>query len=200
MACEATIIPIVLDSDSVVVDVGRARRVATREQRQALRAMYPTCGFPGCGARFGDCDIHHVTPWRPVVAPTWTTWCRCAVSTTTWSTRATGPSPCNLIARSPSPDPTAPSPTGSHDQPSLPPTQRAGGRRGRRAGGVGDGAGPLPRPPTPSPRRLTTDATHASPELVVERVTRRARLAPGSPRRRRRASPTARRAGASRRG
>jgi hypothetical protein len=65
LCCEADIIPVVLDGDGVVLDVGRARRVATREQRQALRAMYRTCGHPGCTVGFDDCDIHHVSPWVP---------------------------------------------------------------------------------------------------------------------------------------
>ncbi|MGI9053259.1 MAG: DUF222 domain-containing protein [Ilumatobacteraceae bacterium] len=63
MCCEATIIPIVLNGDGVVVDQGRARRVATREQRRALRAMYCTCAYPNCPVRFDDCQIHHVEPW-----------------------------------------------------------------------------------------------------------------------------------------
>jgi hypothetical protein len=64
LACDSAIIPIVLDGDGVVLDVGRQRRSATRDQRHALRAMYATCGFPGCGVRFADCDIHHVVPWH----------------------------------------------------------------------------------------------------------------------------------------
>jgi hypothetical protein len=65
LGCGADIIPVVLDGDGVALDVGRARRVATREQRQALRAMYRTCGHPWCEVGFDDCDIHHATPWVP---------------------------------------------------------------------------------------------------------------------------------------
>jgi hypothetical protein len=64
LACDAAIIPIVLDGAGVVLDVGRQRRSATSDQRHALRAMYASCGFPGCSVRFADCDIHHVTPWH----------------------------------------------------------------------------------------------------------------------------------------
>ncbi len=64
MCCEATIIPVVLNGDGVVVDQGRARRVATREQRRALRAMYRTCASPDCSVRFENCQIHHVTAWE----------------------------------------------------------------------------------------------------------------------------------------
>ena len=65
LCCDADIIPVVLDGDGVALDVGRAKRVATREQRRALRAMYRTCAHPGCTVGFDDCDIHHVNPWTP---------------------------------------------------------------------------------------------------------------------------------------
>jgi hypothetical protein len=65
LCCDADIVPIVLGGNGVVLDVGRERRVATREQRQALRAMYRTCAHPDCSVGFDDCDIHHVNPWVP---------------------------------------------------------------------------------------------------------------------------------------
>ena len=64
LACDANVIPIVLGGDGVPLDVGRAQRLATRDQRRALRAMYQTCGHPGCQVRFEDCRIHHVTWWE----------------------------------------------------------------------------------------------------------------------------------------
>ena len=64
LACEADIIPIVLDGDGSVIDVGRAKRLASADQRRALRAMHQTCAAPDCPVRFGDCDIHHLTEWR----------------------------------------------------------------------------------------------------------------------------------------
>ena len=69
LACEADIIPVVLGGAGRVVDVGRARRLATADQRRALRAMYQTCAAPDCPVRFGDCDIHHLQEWRDA-APT----------------------------------------------------------------------------------------------------------------------------------
>ncbi len=63
MACDAGIIPVVLDGAGVVLDVGRSNRVASAGQRQSLRAMYRTCGHPGCQVRFGDCEMHHVVEW-----------------------------------------------------------------------------------------------------------------------------------------
>jgi hypothetical protein len=65
LACEAAILPLVLGGDGVPLDAGRSRRLATREQRRALAAMYATCGLPGCGVRFERCRIHHLDPWLP---------------------------------------------------------------------------------------------------------------------------------------
>jgi hypothetical protein len=64
LACEAEIIPIVLGGDGQVLDVGRARRLATADQRRALRTMHRTCAAPHCPVRFGDCDIHHLKEWN----------------------------------------------------------------------------------------------------------------------------------------
>jgi hypothetical protein len=65
IACEASILPVVLGGDGVPLDVGRSRRLATRDQRRALAAMYATCGMPTCGVRFDRCRIHHLEPWLP---------------------------------------------------------------------------------------------------------------------------------------
>ena len=64
IACEAGILPIVLDGKGQALDVGRERRLATKAQRLALRAMYPTCGMdPDCDVPFDRCEIHHVDLW-----------------------------------------------------------------------------------------------------------------------------------------
>ena len=70
LACDAELIPTVLDSTGAVLDQGRARRVATVDQRRALRAMYRTCGHPDCSVRFADCEIHHVIEWIHQHGPT----------------------------------------------------------------------------------------------------------------------------------
>jgi hypothetical protein len=46
------------------LDLGRTTRLANRAQRRALRALYSTCGIPGCAGRFERCKIHHVHWWR----------------------------------------------------------------------------------------------------------------------------------------
>lgn len=64
LACEADIIPVVLDGAGVALDEGRAKRLATPEQRTAIEAMHATCVFPGCSVGIDDCRIHHTTPWQ----------------------------------------------------------------------------------------------------------------------------------------
>jgi HNH endonuclease len=46
------------------LDVGRAKRLATIAQRNALRTMYRTCGYPGCTVPFDGCRMHHVEWWE----------------------------------------------------------------------------------------------------------------------------------------
>jgi hypothetical protein len=64
LCCEAEILPVVLDGAGQALDVGMARRTATRAQRRALRAMHRTCAHPDCTVPFDACRIHHVIPWR----------------------------------------------------------------------------------------------------------------------------------------
>ena len=64
MACDAEILPVVLDGDGVALDLGRSKRLATREQRIALSAMQATCSHPDCTVTIDECRIHHLTPWR----------------------------------------------------------------------------------------------------------------------------------------
>jgi hypothetical protein len=63
LACDSELIPVVLNGDGVVLDEGRAKRLATRAQRLAIAAMHRTCLFPGCEVTVDDCRIHHVTEW-----------------------------------------------------------------------------------------------------------------------------------------
>jgi hypothetical protein len=48
----------------VSLDHGRSRRYASRDQRRALRAMYRSCGVPGCDRHVADCQPHHVEFWE----------------------------------------------------------------------------------------------------------------------------------------
>jgi hypothetical protein len=66
----ATLItPIVVHGDLVlhapgVLNLDRTTRLASRAQRRALQALYPTCVADGCQVPFHQCDIHHVIPWE----------------------------------------------------------------------------------------------------------------------------------------
>jgi hypothetical protein len=64
MACEAEIIPFVLDGEGTVLDEGRGKRLATPEQRLALSAMQASCSHPDCTVTIDDCRVHHVRPWE----------------------------------------------------------------------------------------------------------------------------------------
>ncbi len=64
MACEAEIIPVVLNSKGVVLDIGRASRLATRYQRKAIEAMYSHCAIPDCKVPIAQCQPHHIDYWR----------------------------------------------------------------------------------------------------------------------------------------
>lgn len=64
IACEAKIIPVVLGTNGVVLDVGRSSRLATSHQRRALESMYATCAIPDCTTPVGHCQPHHITYWN----------------------------------------------------------------------------------------------------------------------------------------
>lgn len=64
LACDADIIPVVLNGSGVALDVGRAKRLATAHQRRALAARYETCAIPDCAVLFHRCEPHHLRPWE----------------------------------------------------------------------------------------------------------------------------------------
>jgi len=64
LACEAEILPVVLDGRSVPIDVGRSKRLATVHQRRALEAIHPTCAIPDCEVIFDHCNVHHIEYWE----------------------------------------------------------------------------------------------------------------------------------------
>ena len=70
LCCDAEIIPTVLGGDGQVLDHGRSKRTASREQRQALRAMHRGCAHPDCNIGFSACRIHHIRWWWEHTGPT----------------------------------------------------------------------------------------------------------------------------------
>ncbi len=64
IACEAKVIPVVLGTNGVVLDVGRSSRLATAHQRRALESMHSTCAIPDCTIPVGQCQPHHIAYWN----------------------------------------------------------------------------------------------------------------------------------------
>ncbi len=63
LACEAGIIPAVLDSRSVPLDMGRQTRLFTKAQRIALGLRDGGCTTKGCETSASGCHAHHDDPW-----------------------------------------------------------------------------------------------------------------------------------------
>ncbi len=63
LACDGTITRVVLAPESVVIDVGRARRVVAGAARRALNARDGHCRWPHCDRPASWSDAHHVIHW-----------------------------------------------------------------------------------------------------------------------------------------
>lgn len=63
LACEAGIVPVVLDGKGQVLDQGRAQRFFTRAQVIALGARDGGCTAEGCRTAAWFCHAHHDDPW-----------------------------------------------------------------------------------------------------------------------------------------
>ena len=63
LACEAKIIPAVLNGPSQVLDLGRANRFATEAQRIAKTIQARGCQIDGCDCPPGMTHLHHLKRW-----------------------------------------------------------------------------------------------------------------------------------------
>ncbi|MGP9585749.1 DUF222 domain-containing protein [Micrococcaceae sp. AOP34-BR2-30] len=63
MLCNAEIIPVVLGTDSEVLDVAVGNRLFSAAQRRALVARDGGCAIPGCTFPAAWCESHHIVPW-----------------------------------------------------------------------------------------------------------------------------------------
>ena len=63
IACDAHILPAVLGSKSKPLDVGRSKRLFTKELRHLLILRDRGCTFPGCDRPPSECEAHHRKPW-----------------------------------------------------------------------------------------------------------------------------------------
>ena len=63
LVCDGELTRVVLTADGAVLDVGRARRTYSGQQRLAVIARDRSCRYPGCGAPPMLGEVHHVTSW-----------------------------------------------------------------------------------------------------------------------------------------
>ncbi|MEU6134889.1 DUF222 domain-containing protein [Nocardioides sp. NPDC047086] len=63
MACNANLIPVVLGTNSEILDLGRTARLAYPVQHRALRLRDKCCQAEGCDAPAAWTEAHHLQPW-----------------------------------------------------------------------------------------------------------------------------------------
>jgi hypothetical protein len=63
LACDSSIARVLLDSDSMVIDVGRSKRVVSEPTRRALWARDGSCRWPACDRPASWSAAHHVVHW-----------------------------------------------------------------------------------------------------------------------------------------
>ena len=63
LACDSSISRVLLDSDSMVIDVGRSKRVVSEPTRRALVARDGSCRWPACDRPASWSAAHHVVHW-----------------------------------------------------------------------------------------------------------------------------------------
>jgi len=63
LACDSSIVRILLGAESAVIDVGRARRVVPSATRRALYTRDEHCRWPGCERPRSWTNAHHLVHW-----------------------------------------------------------------------------------------------------------------------------------------
>ncbi len=63
VACDSTINRVLLDAESLVIDVGRTKRVVNGARRRALNARDGGCRWPGCDRPASKSAAHHLVHW-----------------------------------------------------------------------------------------------------------------------------------------
>ena len=64
LGCKAGIIPMVLDGDSMPLDVGREKRLFDRYQKIAINHRYNGCAAHNCDRPPAWMEFHHEDPWH----------------------------------------------------------------------------------------------------------------------------------------
>ena len=81
LACDASVMRVVLSGRSEPLDVGRRTAVIPPSMRRAVIVRDVHCRFPGCDRPHTWCDAHHVRHWADGGPTRWTTSCSCAGDT-----------------------------------------------------------------------------------------------------------------------
>jgi hypothetical protein len=63
LACGAGLIPAVLGTGSVALDLGRESRLCSDAQRTAIGLQHATCAADGCERPYAWSELHHKRPW-----------------------------------------------------------------------------------------------------------------------------------------
>jgi hypothetical protein len=63
LACDAGILPIIMNGQSQPLDVGQEQRLFTHHLRAVLNRRDQGCAFPGCDRPPAACEAHHIKPW-----------------------------------------------------------------------------------------------------------------------------------------
>lgn len=64
LACNAAVIPVVMNGEGQPLDVGRSTRVIPDGLRRAVAVRDRGCAFPGCGRTPSWCEVHHIRQWQ----------------------------------------------------------------------------------------------------------------------------------------
>ena len=63
LCCDAGILPVVMGGESVILDLGRERRLVSPDLRAALELRDRGCVMPGCDVGPVGCEAHHILSW-----------------------------------------------------------------------------------------------------------------------------------------
>jgi hypothetical protein len=63
IACDASVIPVVLGTVGQPLDIGRSTRLVPQGLRRAVVVRDQGCAFPGCDRPASWCDAHHIDHW-----------------------------------------------------------------------------------------------------------------------------------------
>jgi len=64
MACNASVIPMVLNSKGEPLDVGRSQRAFSTSIRRAVVMRDGGCAYPGCNMPHIYSEVHHILAWQ----------------------------------------------------------------------------------------------------------------------------------------